>query len=184
MLRPHNQVESNHTTQSLVTHCTDNLFGINDPYQPQFHVNRWATGPRELKTPGQGSISAIAMLQHSWEAAIAACPVLRYSCPGANLGVRLRGTDSLYRLKDWPDPVFQHLPTYLDYVIVVGTRHRCSCFGWVALLEQGLRHGWRRQVFLRADSQEYQAYVFFSPFTAPGGRRPQHRWSCPQRLFR
>jgi hypothetical protein len=32
------------------------------------------------------------MLQHSWEAAIAACPVLRYSCPGANLGVRLRGT--------------------------------------------------------------------------------------------
>ena len=61
MLRPHNQVESNHTTQSLVTHCTDNLFGINDPYQPQFHVNRWATGPRELKTPGQGSISAIAI---------------------------------------------------------------------------------------------------------------------------
>jgi len=146
MLRPHNQVESNHTTQSLVTHCTDNLFGINDPYQPQFHVNRWATGPRELKTPGQGSISAIAMLQHSWEAAIAACPVLRYSCPGANLGVRLRGTDSLYRLKDWPDPVFQHLPTYLDYVIVVGTRHQMQ------LLRLGCTFGTRSAPWLEASS--------------------------------
>ena len=54
----------------------------------------------------------------------AACPVLHYLCLGANLRVRLRGTDSLYRLKDCPDPVFQHLPTYLDYVIVVGTRHQ------------------------------------------------------------
>jgi hypothetical protein len=128
-------------------------------------------------------MSVIAMLQHSWEAAIAACPILHYSCLGANLGLRLRGTDSLYRLKDRPDQVFQHLPTYLDYVIVVGTRHLIQLLRLACTLEQGLRHGWRRQVFLRSDGQEYDAYVFFSPFTALGGRRPQHRSSCPRTLF-
>ena len=51
MLRPHNQVESNHSTQSLVTHCTDNLFGINDAWQRTFMSIGGPQAQRELKTP-------------------------------------------------------------------------------------------------------------------------------------